>query len=570
MQGVKELVPKMMYQVHIDSLVPQNNFYRLLKKELDLNFLYKSTENYYGDEGQESIDPVVFFKICLVGYLNNINSDRKLIEYCSDSLAIRLFIKYDIDEPLPWHSTISRTRQLYGEEVFLELFRRVLTLCVAKGMVRGKRQAVDSAFIKANASLDSLVEKEVIDDVAVYADELNENSEYRVTAQKKKKVEQHHAWKQRNRKDTPGYCYKDGKVGSSGEFIQSRLLSNHTHYSSTDPDARISTKPGKPRNLNYFGQLSVDTANHVITGAIADFADKRDSQCLKNIVDQTIENLNANDLEMEQLIADTGYSSGEALKYIEEKNIDAYIPNFGQYKPEREGFIYNKEQDQYECQRGNKAILPLKNIRKKYRDYESKCYRSSESVCKNCPIREECCGKKTKFKKIDHSIYKEYYDRMHRKLTDKKSYAQRMSRLRSSTVEPVLGTLINFLNMKRVNTRGIALANKHVLMSALCYNLKKYLKFVIKKAAIAAIATQVKVKSAFSTCFSVDWLIFRPFTPVFLRIENHNQKIIICQKGGFEADEIRVAQRSRVLCRSAFFFDMIFCTILLTTILLFF
>jgi len=159
MQGIKELIPKMMYQVHISNLVPENNFYRQLDKALDMRFLYKSTEQYYGDEGQESIDPVVFFKICLAGYLNNINSDRKLIEYCSDSLAIRLFLKYDIDEPLPWHSTISRTRQLYGEEVFLELFRKVLSLCVEKEMVKGKRQAVDSAFIKANASLDTLLEK---------------------------------------------------------------------------------------------------------------------------------------------------------------------------------------------------------------------------------------------------------------------------------------------------------------------------------------------------------------------------------------------------------------------------
>jgi transposase len=103
---------------------------------LDFNFIYEATKKYYGKEGQESIDPVVFFKICLVGYLNNINSDRKLIEFCSDSLAIRLFMKYDIDEELPWHSTISRARQLYGEEVFLELFRKVLSLCVSKGMVR--------------------------------------------------------------------------------------------------------------------------------------------------------------------------------------------------------------------------------------------------------------------------------------------------------------------------------------------------------------------------------------------------------------------------------------------------
>jgi transposase len=210
-------------QVHIDDLVPPGNLYRLLNNELDLTFLYKATEQYYGIEGHESIDPVVFFKICLVGYLNNINSDRKLMEYCNNCLDVRLFLRYDIDESLPWHSTISRTRQLYGEEVFLGLFRKVLSLCVEKGMVSGKRQAVDSAFIKANASLDSLVEKEVLEDVADYATELNENSEFKVTAQKKKQVEQHHDWKQRTRKDTPGYDYKDGKEGNSGEFIQSNL-----------------------------------------------------------------------------------------------------------------------------------------------------------------------------------------------------------------------------------------------------------------------------------------------------------------------------------------------------------
>ena len=76
-----------------------------------------------------------------MGYLSNINSDRKLISFCSDSLPIRLFLKYDIDEVLSWHSTISRTRQLYGESVFFEFFQQILQKCVSNGMVRGKRQA---------------------------------------------------------------------------------------------------------------------------------------------------------------------------------------------------------------------------------------------------------------------------------------------------------------------------------------------------------------------------------------------------------------------------------------------
>jgi IS5 family transposase len=69
-----------------------------------------------------------------------------------------LFLRYDIDQALPWHSTISRTRQLYGEEVFLELFRKVLSLCVDNGTVRVKRQAVDSAYVKA-AEMCQRVEK---------------------------------------------------------------------------------------------------------------------------------------------------------------------------------------------------------------------------------------------------------------------------------------------------------------------------------------------------------------------------------------------------------------------------
>ena len=87
----------------------------------------------------------------------------------------------------------------------------------------------------------------------------------------------------------------------------------------------------------------------------------------------------------------------------------------------------------------------------------------------------------TKFKKIDDTIHKPLYDEMHEKLKRNPNYTRFLTKRRSSRVEPVLGTLINYHNMKRVNTRGINNANKHVLMAALTYNLKKFLKFVTKK-----------------------------------------------------------------------------------------
>ena len=436
-----------MYQVHLDRLVAQDNFYRKLDQVLDMSFLYKETAPYYGTEGQESIDPVVFFKMCLVGYLNNINSDRRLIEYCSNCLDVRLFMRYDIDESLPWHSTISRTRQLFGEEVFLSLFRKVLSLCVQKGMIRGKRQAIDSAFVKANASLDSLIEKEVVEDAKAYCDELNEGSEYKLTLIKKQEKEQ----------DKPEKAL------------------NSTHYSPTDPDARISVKPGKAPHLNYFGQIAVDDSHHVITGAVADFAHKRDSQCLPGILGQTIENLKRNEILIDQIVADTGYSCGEALRFCQENHIDAYIPNIGRYKPAREGFEYDQGNDRYLCTQGNKAILLFKTITTDKNGHFRKEYRSSTANCSSCKLKSVCIGKNS-IKKITDVLDKTYYDQMHEKMQTR--YAKKLSKIRKSTVEPVLGTLINFLNMKRVNSRGIKQASKHVLMAALCYNLKKYIKFV--------------------------------------------------------------------------------------------
>lgn len=439
-----------MYQVHLNSLVPKDNFYRKLDQVLDMSFLYKETALYYGTEGQESIDPVVFFKMCMVGYLNNINSDRRLIEYCSNCLDIRLFMRYDIDESLPWHSTISRTRQLFGEEVFLSLFRKILSLCVQKGMIRGKRQAIDSAFVKANASLDSLIEKEVIEDVQAYCDELNEGSEYKLTLSKKEEKE-------------------DKKPGTT---------LNSTHYSPTDPDARISVKPGKSPHLNFFGQIAVDDSHHVITGAMADFADKGDSQCLPGILGQTIENLKGNEILIDQIVADTGYSSVEALRFCQENHIDAYIPNTGRYKSAREGFEYDPVNDRYLCTQGNKAILLFKTITTDKNGHFRKEYRSSTANCSSCTLKSVCIGKNST-KKITDVHDKTYYDQMHEKMQTR--YAKKLGKIRKSTVEPVLGTLINFLNMKRVNSRGIEQASKHVLMAALCYNLKKYMKYIQRK-----------------------------------------------------------------------------------------
>lgn len=491
MQGKKRFTEKLFTNFQLSERVPEDNFYRRLKAVLNLQWLYKITKQYYGTEGQQSIDPAVFFKLMLIGYLENLGSDRRIINTVSMRLDMLFFIGYNIDEPLPWHSTLSRTRQLYGEELFKQLFKDVLKQCINNGMVAGRRQVMDSVAVKANAGMDSLTEKEILDDSSVYADELkseeeqgddedkdpDSNENKTVSAARHKAVELHHQWKAK--------AYKDMPKRKHGKFV-----SNHTHYSVTDPDARVSVKPGKPRQLNYLAQISVDTAHHVITQIQTDHADKKDSQCLPSLLTNTISNLIEEGLQVEQVYADAGYSSGEALQALEDHNITGYIPNFGQYKPSREGFTYDKDNDRYICSRG--VHLPFKKITTTSLGYKMKVYRSSAKDCGPCPLRSVCIGK-SDFKKIDDSIDKPLYDRMHARMQT--TNRERIRQLRSSTVEPVLGTLVNYLAMRRVNTRGIKQAAKCILMSAIAYNLKKLLKWESRKIKTVAMAQMKELKN---------------------------------------------------------------------------
>lgn len=478
MQGKKHLKEKLFLQFQLSDRVPEDNFYRRLDKALDLSFLRIRTSHYYGKEGQVSIDPVVFFKLILVGYLENLESDRKIIENSRLRLDILYYLGYDLDEELPWHSTLSRTRQLYGVEVFDALFAEVLRLCVEKGMVLGKRQAVDSAFIKANASMDSLVERQVIEEGQEYLNKLRENTDLpqqKVDANRKEEIEPQ-GRAEKVKQGVPETESKSPQYDEHGHMMRPKNISNEKYCSKTDPDARVSTKPGKARQLTYSAQTAVDTKQHVITGIMADFSDKRDGASLPELLDKTSKNLSLVDLNINEVSGDTGYSVARALNYLEDKNITGYIPNHPQFKVEHKGFVYNSALDRFECQKGNKALLPYRfTYQDSERKEQTKVYRSSQTACKNCPLREQCLGPKNKSKKITSTVHRPLYERMHHRMQSKK--AKQMIRLRGSTVESVLGTLINYRGMRRVRTRGIKQANKFFIGAAIAYNLKKWLNY---------------------------------------------------------------------------------------------
>ncbi|MDL5514999.1 IS1182 family transposase [Arenibacter sp. M-2] len=488
MQGKKDYQEKLFAHFQLSERIPKNNFYRRLKEVLELRFLYGLTKGYYGDSGQKSIDPVVFFKLCLVGYLENIISDRKLMAHCSLRLDILYFIGYDIDEELPWHSTISRTRQLFPESVFEEVFTKVLSMCVEQGMVSGHTQAIDSAPVKANASMDTLelkVPEEELDEhlrkvrvmSAMDKEEPHRKSkgdrsdkDQRIVSASKNELA---AIKGRNRKWAQDQGQRPGAKNKGAKYT-----SNKTHYSPTDPDARISVKPGKARKLNYLSQLSVDTANHVITDIRAYHADGKDNQQLPDIVQRLRARLWKEGLVWENCVADTGYSSGENYAFLEGTGLKSFIPPHGTYKGGPDGFEYVGEHDHYLCPQG-KAIPFTKVFNDHRTGTKKKEYRARKHVCVGCPIRSSCLGRSAQEKKFSVTYYREEYQRNIERVNS--SQGRYMKGIRQSTVEPVFGTLTQFMGLRKINTIGLEQANKVMCLSAIAYNLKKYLKFDRKR-----------------------------------------------------------------------------------------
>jgi IS5 family transposase len=83
-------------------------------------------------------------------------SERQLMRHAADRLSVRWYIRYDLGEPLPDHSSLSRIRERYGVEVFRRFFEQIVEQCQAAGLVWGKELYFDGTKVAANAGKESL------------------------------------------------------------------------------------------------------------------------------------------------------------------------------------------------------------------------------------------------------------------------------------------------------------------------------------------------------------------------------------------------------------------------------
>ena len=182
------------------------------------------------------------------------------------------------------------------------------------------------------------------------------------------------------------------------------------------------------------------------------------------------------------------------MPFWKKKGIRAYIPVSLTYKGGPKGFTYDKEADAWICPQGKKATF--RTIKISADGLLQRQYFTSRSDCKGCPLKDTCLGKKQQEKKIDITYYREAYERAKERMSSR--HAEWMRKKRQSTVEPVFGTLINYLGLSKINTRGLESAHKKMLMAASAYNLKKWLNFNSSRRKTAAL---IAPKPAVATLF---------------------------------------------------------------------
>jgi transposase len=109
--------------------------------------------------GRPGIDPVVYLKMIMIGFFEDLPSERGIAARCADSIAIRSFLNYSLEEKTPDHSSFTVIRQRLGLEIYQQIFTLTLEALREHGLLRGKNLGIDSSVIEANASLRALVHR---------------------------------------------------------------------------------------------------------------------------------------------------------------------------------------------------------------------------------------------------------------------------------------------------------------------------------------------------------------------------------------------------------------------------
>lgn len=286
---------------------PGHPFYTALNKLLAENDFDAFVEElcaplYAATMGRPSIPPGVFFRMLFVGYFEGIKSHRSICWRCSDSRSLASFLGLGPTDPVPDHSSLSKTHKRLPKEIFDEVFQFILVVAARKGRLWGASLGIDSTTIEANASMKSIVRKD-----------------------------SGKGWKDYARKLAKKAGLDDPTDDELRQFDRNRpgkKVSNDDWESPSDPDARITRMKDGTTQLAYKAEHAVDLDSDIVVSVTVHPGTAADTDTVIDTAIDAAVNLErvGGEREVEEIVADKGYHSSRVVMLADELGIRTYIP----------------------------------------------------------------------------------------------------------------------------------------------------------------------------------------------------------------------------------------------------
>jgi transposase len=302
------------------AVAPGHPFYQRLNELLEAErfdeFVEGRCAKFYATKyGRPSLTPGIYFRALLIGYFEGIDSERGIAWRLADSLALRRFVGIALDEYTPDHSTISRTRRLIDLDTHREVFAWVLSLLADRGLLKGKRIAIDATTLEANAAMRAIVRR---DTGASYEEFLR------------------------------GLAKASGMETPTREDLarldrkRKKRMSNQEWKSPADGDARIAKMKDGRTHLAHKAEHAVDLDTGAVVAVTLEGADQGDTTTLDATLSEAgmaVAELVGREAELrlddkpkvnlngiEELVTDKGYHSGAVVKRVKSYEVRSYIP----------------------------------------------------------------------------------------------------------------------------------------------------------------------------------------------------------------------------------------------------
>ena len=301
-------------ETHALPQAPGHAFYDQLNGVLACHEFDRMVEAHCGKfyaetMGRPSLPPVVYFKMLFVGYFEGIDSERGIAWRVADSLTLRRFLGYELTDPTPDHSTVSRTRRLIDLETHQAVFTWVVTTLAMEGHLKGKTLGVDATTLEANAALRSIVRRDTGEGYETFLTGLAKASGIETPT----------------REDLAKLDKKRPKKGSNKDW-------KHPH----DPDARITKMKDGRTHLAHKAEHAVDMDTGAIVAVTVQGADEGDTQTITDTLDRAEDNVEEaaqepdarrglSDKALSEVVADKGYHSGPRLRELADQGVRTYI-----------------------------------------------------------------------------------------------------------------------------------------------------------------------------------------------------------------------------------------------------